>query len=739
MAGHRPRDLGLAGSATDNLRMSVSTAGVEMPSRSRLLREMVELLSSMRFAISLLTLICIASVIGTVVKQHEPFNNYVNQFGPFWADVFGAVGLYTVYSAWWFLLILAFLVVSTSLCIARNTPKIMADLKAYKENVREQSLQAFHHKAQGVVAESRAAALDRVAALLGQGGWKAKVQERPNGTMVAARKGSANKIGYLAAHSSIVLICLGGLFDGDLVVRAQMWLQDKSSYAGGGLISEVPAEHRLSPRNPTYRANLLVPEGGRAGTAILSMPDGVVLQDLPFDIELKRFIVDYYETGMPKLFASEVVIHDRETGEAREARIEVNHPAFHRGVAIYQSSFDDGGSRLKLRAVPLEAGAREFEIEGVVGSSTTLSRGGEALQLEFTGLRVINVENFGGDQSASGADPRRVDLRSTLEGHLGSGAKVRSPKHLRNVGPSVTYKLRDASGQAREYHNYMLPIDLDGRRVMLAGLRDNPNESFRYLRIPVDADDSIDTWVQLRNALDDPALRELAARRYAAAATPDGRTEMNEQLRVTSLRLLTLFAGDEPEEFAAGGNGPMADVPVKGGLTSVARFLEATVPEVERERVSEVLLRILNGSLFELLNASREAAGQSPMPTDERTQAFMTQALMSLSDSYFYPAPLMLQLADFTQVQASVFQVARAPGKNLVYLGAVLLIVGVFAMLYVRERRLWIWLEAHGLAADGGTRIVAALSTTRRTLEADAEFERLQQAILRPAAATESR
>jgi cytochrome c biogenesis protein len=53
----------------------------------------------MRFAISLLTVICIASVIGTVVKQNEPYNNYVNQFGPFWAEVFGALGLYTVYSA----------------------------------------------------------------------------------------------------------------------------------------------------------------------------------------------------------------------------------------------------------------------------------------------------------------------------------------------------------------------------------------------------------------------------------------------------------------------------------------------------------------------------------------------------------------------------------------------------------------------------------------------------------------
>src|SRR2546430_11668202 len=32
------------------------------------------------------SVICIASVIGTVLKQHEPVGNYVNQFGPFWAD-----------------------------------------------------------------------------------------------------------------------------------------------------------------------------------------------------------------------------------------------------------------------------------------------------------------------------------------------------------------------------------------------------------------------------------------------------------------------------------------------------------------------------------------------------------------------------------------------------------------------------------------------------------------------------
>ena len=47
--------------------------------------------------------------------------------------------------------------------------------------------------------------------------------------MIAARRGAANKLGYIAAHSAIVLICLGGLFDGDLIVKAQMMLQGKST------------------------------------------------------------------------------------------------------------------------------------------------------------------------------------------------------------------------------------------------------------------------------------------------------------------------------------------------------------------------------------------------------------------------------------------------------------------------------------------------------------------------------
>ncbi len=707
--------------------MTVSTQGVSLRSHSERLRDVVELLSSMRFAIALLTVICIASVIGTVVKQHEPANNYVNQFGPFWADVFGSANLFAVYSAWWFLLILAFLVISTSLCIARNTPKIFADFKAYKENIREQSLKAFPHKAQARLNEAPEAAAHRMGQALLARGWKVKLQSRDTpqgqGWMLAAKAGAVNKVGYLAAHSAIVLVCIGGLLDGDLMVRAQTWFNGKTPFTGGGMIADVPAQHRLSTANPTFRGNLMVTEGTMASTAILPQSSGVLLQELPFAVELKKFIVEYYDTGMPRLFASDIVVHDFETGEKKEARVEVNHPVIHRGVAIYQSSFDDGGSKVKLQAMPFNAAVKPFEVQGTIGGSVPLSNGDDKLNLEFTALRVINVENFANGSNPQGADVRAVDLRHAVESRLGAANKTVTEKHLRNVGPSITYKLRDPAGQAIEYHNYMLPVDIDGQRMHLLGMRETPQEPFRYLRVPVDDQDSMRGFLLAREALMQPFMRELAVQRYAEGAVEDKRPDLVEALKVSSTRALGLFAGAEKVEITSGPQ-PL------GGLPAVSAFLEANVPAAEREKASEVLVRILNGTLFELMQLSRERAGLAPLPRDENAQRFMTQTVLALSDSFFYPAPMVFQLTDFEHIQASVFQVARAPGQTIVYIGCALLILGVFAMLYVRDRRIWVWIAPR----DGGADATMALSSNRKTMDADKEFEGLKTHLLSPSA-----
>jgi cytochrome c biogenesis protein len=715
--------------------MSVSTHGLRLKQGSQAFRMAVELLSSMRFSISLLTVICIASIIGTVLKQNEPINNYINQFGPFWAQVFGSASLTSVYSAWWFMLILAFLVISTSLCVSRNIPKIMTDWKVYKEGIREQSLKAFGHTAQSTLSETPNEAAQRISQMLTNGGWKVKLQERNNGWMVAAKAGRVNKLGYIAAHSAIVLVCIGGLLDGDLIVKAQMLWNGKSTYSGGGLISDVKPEHRLSTSNPTFRANILVAEGARSSTAIVNQGSGVMIQDLPFSIELKKFVVEHYSTGMPKLFASDIVIHDKETGEKKSARVEVNHPVNYKGVEIYQSSFDDGGSTVKLKSVPLSNNAKPFEVEGVIGNSTQLLSGkNDKLTLEFAALRVLNVENFGKEgagQSGSAIDVRKVDLRESIDAKLGAANKTKTNKELRNVGPSITYKLRDASGQAKEFHNYMLPVKMGDADtdlpVFLLGMRENPVDGFRYLRIPADDKGGMEEFLRLRAALLDPFKRDMAVAKYSQKAAGPDRPQMAQQLALSASKAMSLFAGTVNSEALVGSAiaPPVAEQTI-AGLQAVADFIEKNVPEAERDKASEVLIRILNGTLLELVQITRAEAGLKPLELDEKTQAYMMQSVLSLSDATIYPAPMAFMLKDFTQVQASVFQVARAPGKNIVYLGCFFLILGVFAMLYIRERRVWVWLSSSG----DQTQASMALSTNRKTMDGDHEFGHLTEKLI---------
>ena len=47
-------------------------------------------------------------------------------------------------------------------------------------------------------------------------------------------------------------------------------------------------------------------------------------------------------------------------------------------------------------------------------------------------------------------------------------------------------------------------------------------------------------------------------------------------------------------------------------------------------------------------------------------------------------------------------------------------------MLYVRERRLWVWLAPQA----GGSQATLALSSNRKTMDVDREFEQLKARLL---------
>ncbi|MYN12695.1 cytochrome c biogenesis protein ResB [Pusillimonas sp. TS35] len=658
----------------------------------------------MRFAVSLLVFICVASLIGTVLQQNQPANTYIDRFGPFWFEVFDKFSIWQIYNSWWFLLIMTFLVVSTTICVLRNAPKMLRDARTFREYVRASSLRAFHHRVEADSGLAPDAVLERAQGWLRANGYRYKVRRDEAGMMLAAKKGGANRLGYIFAHTAIVVICLGGLLDSELPVRIQAWLGGKSPITQNMLISEVPESGRLPAANPSFRANMMVPEGSRSSTAIVTVDNGVLVQPLPFTLKLDKFLVDYYSTGMPSSFKSEVEVTDPQSGDSFRRTIEVNEPLRYKGVTVYQSGFDDGGSKLRLTGYPLVGpGSAPFDVSGIVGEGAEITPTGQAktgpLQVKFTGLRVINVENLG-----TGEAPQAKPMMEHVAAVTGSAAGSKN-ENLINVGPSVQYSITGADGQSHEFTSYMLPMTLDDSLVFLVGVRRSAAEPFRYVRIPADEKGSMREFMQLRAALANPALVDAAARGFAAR-NANG----------------TLQA-------------PLLEKAAKGALdafrTEGFDGIIARVPEQERERVLGFAVPMIQLSLAQLRDIVREQNGLPPIDTagDGAIAAdrWVQSALLALANLPDFPAPVLMTLTSFEHVQASVFQVARSPGKNTVYLGSLFLIIGIFTMFYVRDRRIWIWIRRR----DEGSGLLAAMTSQRRTLDFNHEFERFREAFKR--------
>ncbi|WP_375539295.1 cytochrome c biogenesis protein ResB [Sheuella amnicola] len=692
---------------TDTLPLSDDQSpGTPTGKKPRALRASVyELLGSMRFAISLLVFICLASLIGTVLPQNRSEGSYIDQFGPFWFEVFDKFSLWHIYNSWWFLVTMSFLVVSTSLCLIRNAPKMLIDVKSFRENIRVTSLRSFHHKVELDTRRDMTNTGRSIQAWLKAQGYAARTRDEGDGMLIAAKKGSGNRFGYIFAHAAIVVVCVGGLLDSELPNRLQVWFGGKHPIRENMLIADVPQSGRFSVNNPSFRASVLIPEGGDRNTAVVNIDDGAIVQPLPFTIALKKFIVDYYSTGMPSRFASLVEVTDSETNKKFDATIEVNEPLHYKGVTVYQSSFDDGGSTVALTGYPLSGtNPINFEVKGQVGQTSDVALGdsGKSIKLEVTKLRAINVEDFSAGEPSS---PKA--LNEHVASVTGSAAGKKN-KNLRNIGPSIEYRLIDQSGQATLFHNYMVPIELEGMQVMLVGVQE-PGVGFKYLRLPVDDQGTLDEFMRLRAALADPKARSEAVQRFAQAfaTTADDR----QALKVSAERALDTFAA--------------------GGLQAISTFLETNVPQPEQQRAADIVIRLLGSSISELRNVARERAGLPALvgatKDQDREVSWARVAVAALSDLNFYPAPVLLKLTSFEQVQASVFQVSRTPGKMLVYLGCLFLVLGVFAMFYVRDRRIWIWLRP--TEHTQGTHVLAAMTSQKRTLDFNREFDRFKQSL----------
>ncbi len=51
---------------------------------------------------------------------------------------------------------------------------------------------------------------------------------------------------------------------------------------------------------------------------------------------------------------------------------------------------------------------------------------------------------------------------------------------------------------------------------------------------------------------------------------------------------------------------------------------------------------------------------------------------------------MFFELKDYQHIQASGLQLTKSPGQVWVYIGSIMLVLGIFCMIYIQEVRLWI-------------------------------------------------
>lgn len=632
----------------------------------------------MNLAITLLVALSFASIIGTVLQQNQPYADYLIKFGPFWFEVFKALGLFQVYSTVWFLTILGFLVLSTSVCIYRNMPRMFREMQDFRLEVKEKSLKSHKHHSEWEVAAPVEECLSVSQRLLAHHGFRLREKVGDDYQILSAIKGAGSRWGYLLTHIAIVMICIGGLMDGNVLLKVAESLGEIKVEKRNILASEVPDISRLDSHNLSYRGNVSIPEGGGANVVFLGYKDGYLVQQLPFTIEVEDFRIEHYESGQPKSFESDLVIIDEELEEPLRQTISVNHPLSYRGVSIYQASFGDGGSKIALKGWPLRGSQREaVTIKGVVNKSQKIETAKGVMDLELNDFRLFNIQP------------------SPEEG-----------RKFHNIGSSIQFKLRSATGEAREYLNYMSPVMTDGRPYFMSGMRSSPAEPFQYLYLPADSSGSVHRFMAFYNRLkDSKGLFQLALKTASEAAASG---VVQEGGREEIAKMMSM----------------LVNIYVQGGMDAVIGAIESRIPEEKREEVAGIYVKILRhllGTVY--LDLLKEEGVSTEGEMSQFDSQFFEDAGAAIGAIERYGSPFYFQLVNYEHIQATGLQLTKSPGKNLVYPGCFMLALGVFLMFYMPQRRLWIWLRKN----EGGIQVILSGSAVRNELDFAKEYQKVYE------------
>ncbi|MFN2456028.1 MAG: cytochrome c biogenesis protein ResB [Pyrinomonadaceae bacterium] len=336
------------------------------------LTRVLNLFSSVRFGVSLLVLLVIGSMIGMLIMQQnvEGFDKYYAELTPSQQLLYGTLGFFDIYHAWYFNVLLLVLSLNIILASIDRFPNAWTFISRPKLDASAQWLRGQKQNATlQLEGESRQTVAARISEACRSLGFKARVTEKNNRTFVFAERGAWNRLGAYAVHVALLTIFTGGFLTAQFGHTGEMQLTPGKS---SSQISEINFSLDQMTRTP-YELPFTI-----TCTDIeqqLIRKEGAITADNTIDWLTRIKIKDEYGT--------------------REALVHLNHPYDYRGYRLFQASFISLGNarNITLRLTPEDGG----EVQNV-----TIKRDGQATLPDGT---RIQFANFFPDFTLAGGQP----------------------------------------------------------------------------------------------------------------------------------------------------------------------------------------------------------------------------------------------------------------------------------------------------------------------------------------------
>lgn len=267
---------------------------------------------SVKLTVSLLILLAVLSIIGTVIAQKASPSEYIQQYGVGLYEVLNFFNLFDMYHSWWFSAILLLLVINLVTCSLHRFPGVWRQI--YHEpstSGLEDSMLKVLPYVEKVRTPSQAGAKTEEDILSNLKKWfrNTRRMETESAITLYSEKGRFSRLGVYITHLSLLIILIGGLIG--------------SQFGFNGFV------------------NIL--EGETVDQIYERGEDREIPRPLSFSVRCDDFNITYYD--LPgrkeenvKEYTSIITILDNGKEVLKES-VRVNHPLHYKRLAFYQSSF----------------------------------------------------------------------------------------------------------------------------------------------------------------------------------------------------------------------------------------------------------------------------------------------------------------------------------------------------------------------------------------------------------------